>query len=107
MRLILAAALCGLLLAGCSTPQSDKSTDSPPIVTLPAVQAMNFTTFDLPAIHQGQGLYEPTIDVSPSGVIYVSAHTTGVDAGGAPVYYSKDDGKTWITAPIAVSGSAP
>jgi len=106
MRLTLALSICGLLLAGCTTPTTTNTTTTPPPV-VPVIEAMNFTTFDLPAIHQGQGLYEPTIDVSPSGVIYVSAHTTGVDAGGAPAYYSKDDGKTWLTLPIAATGSAP
>ncbi len=106
LPLVAVAAFCTLALAGCTSQPNTTTTTT--TTTAPVESAMmNFTTYVLPAIHQGHGLYEPTIDVSSSGILYVSAHTTGVDAGGAPSYYSKDDGKTWLTLPVAVSGSAP
>ncbi|MBW3583465.1 MAG: hypothetical protein KY455_10245 [Euryarchaeota archaeon] len=60
-----------------------------------------------PAVHYGVGLYEPTIDVSGSGVIYISAHTAGVDTTGAPAFFSDDDGATWKQLPFAGPVVAP
>lgn len=94
-----------LILAGCTATAPE---GPGPTTTAPAdPEPMIFEVHGLPAVHQGHGLYEPTIDVSPSGVIYVSAHSTGVDVQGAPAYYSKDDGATWVQLPFAATASAP
>jgi hypothetical protein len=45
-------------------------------------------------------LYEPTLEVSDTGVIYVTGHTILVDTTGAPVFASHDDGATWAQLPF-------
>ncbi|MEA3190749.1 MAG: hypothetical protein QOD77_1331 [Thermoplasmata archaeon] len=99
MRLPLAVVAVALLLAGCSQQSSDTTTSSSPTQP-PAAVPMAFATHVLPAVHAGHGLYEPTIDVSGSGVLYVSAHSTGVDVQGAPAFFSVDDGVTWSNLPL-------
>lgn len=107
MRILLAAILTAALLAGCSTP-APEATTSPPSPPPPPAERMTFEAHRLPVVHQGHGLYEPTIDVSSSGVIYVTAHSTGVDANsGVPAYFSKDDGKTWASLPFAATAGVP
>lgn len=107
MRLLLVAILATSLLAGCSTPPQESTTSTSPS-QVPSGEKMTFATQNLPVVHQGHGLYEPTIDVSSSGVLYVSAHSTGVDANsGIPAYFSKDDGKTWASLPVAATVGIP
>jgi hypothetical protein len=107
-RLLALAAILALALSGCAddvkSPLEDET--PPPPVTAPGPElgpgifaAPRNATF-LPlvidvAVHQGHGLYEPTIDVGRDGVIYVSAHSTGVGVVPAPGYISTDDGATW------------
>jgi hypothetical protein len=106
MRSLFAVALLGFaLLSGCTAPQIDLPT-TPPVLPTPPVP-MSFNTSILPAVHQGHGLYEPTIDASPEGTLYVSSHSTGVGVGPAPGYYSTDDGATWKTLAIAGSAATP
>lgn len=57
-----------------------------------------------PAVHQGHGLYEPTIDIAQDGTIYISSHSTGIGVLPSPAYVSLDDGATW--APMATAGAA-
>lgn len=103
-----------VMFAGCieAGPEPNKL----PHVTEPVLEgphvlldgAMSFAdSVVTPAVHYGIGLYEPTIDVSASGVIYVSAHTAGVDTTGAPAFYSDDDGATWKQLPFAGPAAAP
>ncbi|HVL87676.1 MAG TPA: hypothetical protein VM681_06690 [Candidatus Thermoplasmatota archaeon] len=114
-RLILPVlATAGLVLAGCLGPDSGalldpQVTDALPLdIDLEVTDAMAFAlSAVLPAVHFGHGLYEPTIDVSSSGVIYISAHTTGIDTTGAPAFFSSDDGKTWRQLPFASSARVP
>jgi hypothetical protein len=76
--------------------------------TVDVENAMSFVeSVVTPAVHFGHGLYEPTIDVSDSGVIYISSHTTGVDTTGAPAYYSDDGGESWQQLPFAKGLRAP
>lgn len=108
MRALLAAlASLALLLAGCNSPSDDGPTTTGAPTSGPAPASMNFTTHVLPAIHQGHGLYEPTIDVSPEGTIYVSSHSTGIGVHPAPGYYSVDDGATWKTLALAGPAATP
>lgn len=107
-RSLAVLSLALVFIAGCTAPPSETPAPSSPAPPPPPPPVpMTFANFTLPAVHQGHGLYEPTIDVSPSGVIYVSAHSTGVDVQGAPVYYSKDDGATWLPLPFAATAAAP
>lgn len=67
------------------------------------------------AITYGSDLYEPTMEVSENGIIYVTGHTIGVDTTGAPVFMSKDNGKSWsqlpffqtLTMPADLPGATP
>lgn len=99
--------LAAFALSGCAGDDSNNTSSSTSEAPPAPVQAMNFTVYNMPAIHQGHGLYEPTIDVSPEGTIYVSSHSTGVGVGPAPGYYSDDDGATWKTLALAGPGATP
>jgi len=110
--LVLVALAAGaLLLAGClGTEDADPAAaDADPSANATPVDApleldgeMGFTVSTIgPAVHFGHGLYEPTIDVAGDGVLYVSAHTTGVGTTGAPAFYSDDDGQSWEQLPFA------
>jgi chitodextrinase len=67
-----------------------------------------FTEFKVsPAVEVAQDLYEPTMDVSDHGVLYLTAHVVGVDATGSPAFFSKDDGKTWAQLPLQGSTVVP
>lgn len=46
-------------------------------------------------------LFEPNIEVSDRGVLYITGHTALVNTHGAPVYMSHDDGVTWSQLPFA------
>lgn len=112
--LITALALLTVGLAGCigsdSQDEFDPGSTETPTDVAPGVDlngTMSFVESVIPAVHFGHGLYEPTIDVSGSGVIYVSAHTTGVDTTGAPAWYSDDDGETWQQLPFAMEATVP
>ncbi len=59
------------------------------------------------AIGYASDLYEPTMEVSDSGVIYVTGHTIGADTTGAPVFFSKDDGATWAQLPFLLTATMP
>jgi len=96
-----------LAFAGClGDPLDGPSTPSPPSLEL--TELMTFSNHVVePAVHFALGLYEPTIDVSDSGVIYISAHSIGLDSTGAPAFFSKDDGKAWAQLPFAASAALP
>ncbi len=97
-RTLVWSALLLITLAGCT--KSDPATDpepgpepvAPPVVAPPSFSE---SVIDV-AVHQGHGLYEPTIDVAQDGTIYVSAHSTGVGVVPAPGYVSTDDGASWL-----------
>lgn len=104
LRTVVFAAL--LLFAGCIGADPAPSSSTDPLSPSPD-GPMNVTVFNLPAIHQGHGLYEPTIDVALDGAIYVSSHSTGVGVLPAPGYYSLDDGATWLTLALAGPAAGP
>ncbi len=59
------------------------------------------------AIGYTADLYEPTMEVSDTGVIYVTGHTILVDTTGAPVFMSDDDGESWSQLPFAGPATMP
>jgi hypothetical protein len=59
------------------------------------------------AVQFASDLYEPTLDMSNTGVLYIAGHTIGADTTGAPAYYSQDDGETWTQLPTVGSQSIP
>lgn len=106
-KVLLAALSLGVLLfAGClgSDDADETETPAPTGTDLDPVGAAYEAFVVSPAIHQGHGLYEPTIDVSPEGALYISSHSTGVGVGPSPSYVSTDDGATW--APMAFASGA-
>lgn len=108
-RLLATLATLTLLAAGCvQNPPGNDSTLPPPDVGAVLDEVMTFAAHVVdPAVHAAVGLYEPTIDVSASGIIYISAHTIGVDTTGAPAFFSNDGGKTWKQLPFLATASIP
>jgi chitodextrinase len=53
-----------------------------------------------PAVSYANDLYEPTIEVSDTGALYITGHTILVDTTGAPAFVSHDDGLTWAQMPF-------
>ncbi|MGB0652246.1 MAG: hypothetical protein ACPGQL_03510 [Thermoplasmatota archaeon] len=99
-------------LAGClgdddTSDASDLAAGELDLFGLPELVNATFQVLQLPAIHTGHGLYEPTIDVSLDGTIYVSAHSTGLGQLPAPGYYSTDDGASWNTLALAGPAALP
>lgn len=117
MRLLATLVAISLVaLAGCSTPPA--APPAPPEPDVPAaipafvdvsVNALaNFTEQVVgEAVSLSSDLYEPTIEVSDTGVIYITGHTVLVDTTGAPVWFSKDDGATWAQLPFAGPAALP
>lgn len=103
--LLAMVAVAALIVSGCLSPTESTTTSTTDSGS--SGEPMNFTTYVMPAIHQGHGLYEPTIDVGMDGAIYVSSHSTGVGVLPAPGYYSVDDGKTWLTLALAGPAQGP
>jgi hypothetical protein len=59
------------------------------------------------AVSHSNDLYEPTLEVSDTGVVYITGHTVLVDTTGAPVFMSQDDGQTWTQLPFLGSNRMP
>ncbi len=105
--------------AGCAgtdapdTSETDTPDVTPPAALPPVVNATvdivyNFTTSVVDAaVSFAADLYEPTMEVSDNGVIYITGHTIGADTTGAPVFMSKDDGATWTQLPFAGPATLP
>ncbi len=116
MPWLAALTLGALTLTGClsDTPDSNAmpldavSDDGADGVTVSITNTMAFQEVVVDAaVHFGIGLYEPTMEVSDTGVIYVTAHTAGVDTTGAPVFFSKDNGTSWAQLPFLDSLETP
>lgn len=118
--LVVFALLGFVAFAGCLS--DNKSTDDAPAANIPTTGPLDLrgllpTTTDAvmtftqsivsPAQGIGQDLYEPTMEVSDTGVLYVAAHVIGAATTGTPAWYSRDDGATWTQLPFIASVSAP
>ena len=107
--------LTTLALAGCVTPNdvtpaaaTDVLPDLEDLIPLNVENVLSFTeSVVTPAVGLATDLYEPTLEVSPTGVIYVAGHTVAAATTGTPAYYSKDDGKTWEPLPFLASLQTP
>lgn len=113
-RLLAALALATVALAGCTSTVPDPVPEGTVPDVLPTELALHPTNllkfhqeFVTPAVGIAQDLYEPTMEVSDTGTLYVAAHVIGAATTGTPAYYSRDDGKTWSQLPIAGPVSAP
>lgn len=101
--------LAGTALAGCVNVPDETPTAAAvaldPVTSLLPVTVENVMTFAQsvvsPAIGLATDLYEPTMEVSDTGTIYVAGHTVLVATTGTPAYFSNDDGKTWEPLPFA------
>jgi hypothetical protein len=105
-----------VLVAGCLAQPSSKETPGATVqpatmdgVTLVHVSdVMTFTrSVVTPAVAVTNDLYEPTMEVSDAGTIYVAAHVIGAATTGTPAWYSNDHGKTWAQLPMLASVSSP
>lgn len=109
IRAVAALAALTFVLAGCAdvTPPGEATVnDSAALLdgTAPVVitEAMSFLESEVDAAYKfAADLYEPTMEVSPTGVIYVTGHTIGADTTGAPVFFSNDNGTSWAQLPFA------
>lgn len=113
---VLAVALVALAFAGClentpSVKEVPKTPDLPVLGSITNITLVNGMTFAEHVVKAAVGfqsdLYEPTMEVSKTGVIYVTGHTILVDTTGAPVFMSKDDGKTWSQLPFLANAKMP
>lgn len=113
---VLVIAIVASTFAGCleATPAAKNDLKQPDLPVLGDVlnvtlaNAMTFTEHIVKAaVGFTSDLYEPTMEVSKTGVIYVTGHTILVDTTGAPVFMSKDDGKTWSQLPFLASAKMP
>ena len=101
-------ALTMAALAGCVSPAAvTPSTDALPLEGLAGVlpvsveNVMSFSQSVVsPAVGLATDLYEPTMEVSDTGTIYVAGHTVLAATTGTPAYYSNDGGKTWAPLPF-------
>ncbi|MEA3191513.1 MAG: hypothetical protein QOD77_2095 [Thermoplasmata archaeon] len=108
--------LGALAFAGCVTPDPEPTPDLPskpftpyvPFVTIVPEDVMSFTqSVVTPAQGIASDLYEPTMEVSQTGTIYVAGHVIGAATTGTPAYFSNDGGATWAPLPFAGPAAAP
>ncbi len=112
----MAVALSGCVTGDDSIPDAAESPldDVLQLVTVTANITFVESVVDA-AVSFASDLYEPTMEVSPSGAIFITGHTILVDTTGAPVFGSWDDGQTWeqlpwfdtLTMPEPVHGATP
>lgn len=107
-------ALTMTALAGCVTPPEDTqaaSVELDGVLGMLPIQVDNVMSFAQsivsPAVGTATDLYEPTMEVSDTGTIYVAGHTIAAATTGTPAYFSTDDGKTWAPLPFLASLQAP
>ncbi len=118
MRVLVALLLITTVLAGCASVDEAPQSQTPEIQT-PAVQTEPVDLLGLlqetlalntsmvfeesivdAAVSVTNDLYEPTMEVSQEGTIFITGHTAVVDTTGAPVYGSWDDGGNWSQLPF-------
>jgi len=105
-----------MALAGCTAPAPVEPTSAPPTDLVPNLGPVKVTADNLmhftqsvvsSAVAVAADLYEPTMEVSDTGTLYVAAHVIGAASTGTPAWFSRDDGKTWAQLPLAASAAAP
>jgi len=78
------------------------------VLTLDIENVMSFTqAYVDPAVGLASDLYEPTMEVSDTGTLYVAGHVIGAATTGTPAYYSHDDGATWQPLPFVADVQTP
>ncbi|HUR24868.1 MAG TPA: hypothetical protein VM327_02510 [Candidatus Thermoplasmatota archaeon] len=119
LALALPAGLLLALMAGCLDPSNDPAQPAPippmpvaPVVAISSlVDAVPAMAFEQSVVSPAQGiaadLYEPTMEVSDTGTLYVAAHVLGAATTGTPAWYSTDDGASWTQLPFVGPVSAP
>lgn len=116
--IFIATAMVALSLAGCLDSGQESTDDLGAVdgavgglldvIDVTVADTMNFTESVVDAaVGYTNDLYEPTMEVSDTGVIYVTGHTILVDTTGAPVFMSKDGGQSWSQLPFASSATMP
>ncbi|MGB1697106.1 MAG: hypothetical protein ACPHK8_01750 [Thermoplasmatota archaeon] len=115
-KLLVAASLMAVMLAGCADESGDANSDDPDkLVQDLGPIVLEESIVDVPQIAQLHDPYEPTMEVCDDGNIYVTGHTFLVDTTGAPVFGSDNDGESWFqlpwfqdqTLPAGIPGSTP
>lgn len=114
---LLVVALVATAFAGCINSESDAATAAgvddlagilDGVIPISVENLMNFTqSIVSPAIGTATDLYEPTMEVSDTGTIYVAGHVIGAATTGTPAYYSNDDGATWEPLPFFANLQTP
>lgn len=116
--LVLVTFLSAAVAAGCLDDEPATTTATPAVdpSDLPGLLAAANRTDDRMQFEQrvvtaastfANDLYEPTLEVSSTGAVYITGHTIAVDTTGAPVFVSKDDGLTWAQLPFFGSTTMP
>lgn len=117
-------ALAGLALffvagmAGCLDDTGDAGLTSETVDTDMLVNGLlNLTALAAPvnftesvvdaAVSYANDLYEPTMEVSDDGSIFITGHTILVDTTGAPVFGSWDGGESWEQLPFFMDQQMP
>jgi hypothetical protein len=110
----LAALLVLTVLAGCSQHEPRSPVPAPvdagfePVQDVPIADTMHFEqSIVTPAKGLANDLYEPTMEASDDGTLYVAAHVAGAATTGTPAYYSDDDGASWKQLPFVDQAAAP
>ncbi len=120
---LVAICMSSLALAGCLSSGTDEASPAEVALGLPAghvavdpllektltdgvAMVFNKSVVDA-AVSLTNDLYEPTMEVSADGALFITGHTAVVDSTGAPVYGSWDDGKTWSQLPFTHTLTMP
>src|SRR5437764_10560006 len=100
--------LASTLAAGCVSPAlTQNGTTAAPktvdeLLPIQVSNVLNFTeSVVTPAVGTATDFYEPTMEISDTGTMYVTAHVAGAATTGSPAYFSTDHGATWKQLPFA------
>lgn len=110
LTLLALVALAGCVADKAPVPASDTS-PLPDVSALVPVQVEDVMTFRQSVVSEAVGaaqdLYEPTMEVSDTGAIYVAAHVIGAATTGTPSWVSTDEGAHWKQMPVVGPVSLP
>lgn len=113
--LVLSLTLIAVALGGC-VKAPEKATaasvlNADPVTGIIHVPIQNVMTFSQSVVKAAvavtSDLYEPTMEVSDTGAMYVTGHVIGAATTGSPGYVSTDGGKSWAQLPFVASVSSP